>query len=87
MSVRAQGNKQIMQKKIREDHNATEKEQWQILPEFPHYMINEKGDVRNTETGHLLKATSSSGQLSVIIRRDGETYHRGVRGLLKTVVF
>lgn len=54
------------------------KEHWRIIKEFPDYMINQFGVVRNKNTGHLNLTT----QNTVRLQKDGKTYHRGFRKLL-----
>lgn len=56
--------------------------EYRVIPEFPKYMINKDGVVRNAETGRMMSSERPDG-LSVILRKDGKTYHRAVRTLLK----
>lgn len=57
----------------------TANEEWEIIEEFPssHYVINRKGQVKNTLTGQILKGTiSQEGYLAYVITVDGKAYRR-----------
>jgi len=57
------------------------KETWRVIQEFPGYMINQSGDVRTT--GGSLISSVEDGSLAVNLRKDGKTYHRAIRQLLR----
>jgi hypothetical protein len=57
-------------------------ESWRPIPEFPTYIINKEGDVRNVKTGRIL-AQSFNGCLFVSMTKDGKKYSRAVRRLLR----
>ena len=52
-------------------------ERWEIIPEFPHYSVSDRGRIRNDETDRILKpAVTATGVLYVGFYRQGRQHKR-----------
>jgi hypothetical protein len=58
-------------------------EQWKDIPEFPDYMVSDRGQVYSRRAENLLKMNKTlQGGLKVTLSVDGERYTRSVRVLV-----
>lgn len=56
---------------------------YKVIPDFPDYMLNIDGVVRNKDTGYTLHSDYSPAAWRVKLRKDGKTYERSIKRLLK----
>lgn len=54
------------------------------IPDFPNYLINERGEIRNNTTGNPVKP-SRSNPGAVSLNRDGKSYMRSTRKLVTQI--
>jgi NUMOD4 motif/HNH endonuclease len=57
-------------------------EYWKIIEEFPNFEVSNKGNVKNRETGRILKQTINGGYPQVSIPRDRGYAQRKVHRLV-----
>ena len=58
-------------------------EEWRIISGFPKYEVSNKGRIRNTKTGRIMKASiDNRGYESVCLRKDGTSHTRRIHKLV-----
>jgi hypothetical protein len=56
---------------------------WVKIPEFSNYSINQRGEVRNDDLGHLMRITQNQAGVAMVgLTRDKIQYRRGVAHLV-----
>lgn len=59
--------------------------EWRVIEEFPEYEVNNRAEVRNIKSGHILRLIfdpkDKQSGLKVGVRKDGQRYHMPARQL------
>jgi hypothetical protein len=57
-------------------------EEWEIIEEFPGYLISDQGRVQNRYTGRILKHALNHGYPTVVLANDGRYLSRSIHRLV-----
>lgn len=59
--------------------------EWRVIQRFPEYEVNNRAEVRNIKSGHILRLIfdpkDKTAGLKVGVRKDGKRYHEPARVL------
>lgn len=71
---------------VRKSQYWEERMEFRVIPEFPNYMIDEKGFIKHIRTGKFMKGSNrADGMNMVTFYQDKKKYHRSRAAILRKV--